>query len=132
MEPVYRYYPWNALLKSGANGCAVSEYGRALMRDMMMVYAHDKERYARLSGHGFRMLAEAMEADLPYQVDCPALLICGDRDQAGSTKRYNRAWHKKTGIPLEWIADAGHNSNTDQPQRINSILERFLAALSAV
>lgn len=129
VEPVYRCYPWDLLLRAGASGCAVSEYGRALMRDMMMVYAHDKERYARLSGHGFRILAEAMEADLPYRVDCPALLLCGDRDRAGSTKRYNRAWHKKSGIPLEWIADAGHNSNTDQPERINSILERFLAGL---
>ena len=32
MEPVYFYYPWKALLKSGTNGVATSEYGRRLMR----------------------------------------------------------------------------------------------------
>ena len=76
------------------------------MRDIMMVYDGDQIRYAKLSGHGFRMLAEAMEKDLPYMIPCPAILICGEKDRVGSTRRYNRAWHDKTGIPLEWIKDA--------------------------
>ena len=31
MEPVYRWYPWKWLLKSGTNGVATTEYGRKLM-----------------------------------------------------------------------------------------------------
>lgn len=126
MEPVYRHYPWKFLLKSGTNGIATSRYGRKLMLDMMMVYDGDQARYAKLSGHGFRMLAEAMEADLPYKIPCPALLICGEKDHAGSCIRYNKAWHRYTGIPLEWIKDAGHNSNTDAPDTVNSLIEAFL------
>ena len=126
MEPVYRRYPWKALLKSGADGVATSPYGRALMREIMMTYDGDQDRYVRLSGHGFRMLAEAMEADLPYRIPCPALLICGEKDRAGSCIRYNKAWHKKTGIPLEWIPGAGHNSNTDAPERVNDLIEGLL------
>ena len=129
MEPVYRRYPWKALLRSGTNGVATSEYGRALMREIMMVYDGDQERYARISGHGFRMLAEAMEADLPYELRCPALLICGEKDRAGSCIRYNKAWHKNTGIPLEWIKGAGHNSNTDAPDAVNRLIEDFLKKL---
>lgn len=129
MEPVYRRYPWKFLLKSGPNGCAVSGYGRELMREMMLAYGQDQERYARLSGHGFRMLADAMEADLPYRLDCPALLICGRKDRAGSTKRYNKAWHKQSGIPLEWIENAGHNSNTDQPEIVNALVQQFVGSL---
>ena len=129
MEPVYRHYPWKSLLNSGTNGVATTAYGRKLMHDMMMVYDGDQERYAKLSGHGFRMLAEAMEADLPYRLPCPALLICGEKDRAGSTARYNRAWHKKTGIPLEWIKGAGHNSNTDKPETVNALIQRFAEAL---
>ena len=123
MEPVYRWYPWNLLLKQGTNGVAVSEYGRSLMREIMMTYDGNQERYAKLSGHGFRMLAEAMEDDLPYEIKCPALLICGEKDRAGSCIRYNKAWHKNTGIPLEWIKNAGHNSNTDQPEIVNRLIE---------
>ncbi len=126
MEPVYRYYPWKWLLQTGTNGVATSEYGRRLMREIMMTYDGDKERYAKLSGHGFRMLAQAMEADLPYELKCPALLICGEEDRAGSCIRYNKAWHKKTGIPIKWIKGAGHNSNTDKPELINEIINNFV------
>lgn len=126
MEPVYACYPWKALLKAGTNGVAVSAYGRQLMRDMMMVYDGDKKRYAELSGHGFRILAQAMEMDLPYKIECPALLICGEQDHAGSCIRYNKAWHKHTGIPLEWIKGAGHNSNTDAPETVNRLIENLV------
>lgn len=129
MEPVYRYYPWKSLLKTGSNGVAVSEYGRKLMHDIMMIYDGDQKRYAKLSGHGFCMLARAMEADLPYVIDCTALLICGEKDQACSTKRYNKEWHKRSGIPIEWIQNAGHNSNTDQPEIVNSFIEKFVQKL---
>ena len=126
MEPVYRHYPWRLLLKSGTNGVAVTEYGRKLMRDMMLVYEGDQKRYAALSGHGFRMLAEAMEADLNYEIKCPALLICGRKDHAGSCVRYNKAWHRRTGIPIEWIENAGHNSNTDAPEAVKAYIERLI------
>lgn len=126
MEPVYACYPWKALLKAGTNGVAVSAYGRQLMRDMMMVYNGDKKRYAELSGHGFRILARAMEMDLPYKIECLALLICGEQDHAGSCIRYNKAWHKHTGIPLEWIKGAGHNSNTDAPGTVNRLIENLV------
>lgn len=129
MAPVYRYYPWKSLLKSGTNGVAQSEYGRKLMYDMMMAYDGDQARYAQISGHGYRMLAEAMKADLPYEIKCPALLICGEKDRAGSCIRYNKAWHRNTGIPIAWIEDAGHNSNTDKPEAVNRLIQEFLGKL---
>ena len=125
MEPVYFYYPWKSLLKSGTNGVAVSEYGRKLMYEIMMVYSGDKKRYSQIAGHGFKILANAIETNLPYEIKCPALLICGEQDHAGSCIRYNKAWHKNTGIPLEWIKDAGHNSNTDKPEIVNQLIERI-------
>ena len=129
MAPVYRHYPWKSLLKTGSNGVATTEYGRKLMLEMMMTYDGDQERYASLAGHGYKMLAEAMEADLPYEIKCPALLICGEKDHAGSCIRYNKVWHKKTGIPLQWIAGAGHNSNTDRPEIVNKLIDDFAGRL---
>jgi len=126
LEPVYRYYPWKSLLKAGANGVAISEYGRKLMHDIMMTYDGNQERYAKISGHGFKILAEAMEADLPYEINCPAQLICGEKDHAGSCIRYNKTWHKNSGIPIAWIKNAGHNSNTDAPEEVNSLIEGLI------
>ncbi len=129
MEPVYRRYPWKLLLRQGCNGVATSEYGRSLMRSMMMTYDGDQARYAGLAGHGFRILAEAVEAKYPYDIRCPALLICGTEDRAGSCIRYSRAWHRKSGIPIEWIKGAGHNANTDKPEEINRLIEEFTGGI---
>ena len=129
MGPIYRHYPWKMLLKQGSNGVATSEYGRQLMLDMMMTYNDNQERYALLAGSGYKMLAEAMEANLPYQIKCPAMLCCGTKDHAGSCIRYNKAWHKNTGIPLHWIEGAGHNSNTDKPDEINRLIEEFVGKI---
>jgi len=70
-----------------------------------------------------------MEKDLPYEIKCPAVLICGEKDHAGSCIRYNKAWHKNTGIPIHWIKDAGHNSNTDVPEQVNQIIDEFVKGL---
>ena len=126
-EPMYRAFPWKSLRKLGIEGCSKTEYGRSLMAQFIDSYT--KEEYCRLSGHGMKMLAEAMEADLPYAIDCPAILICGEKDQAGSAKSYNRRWAKREGLPVFWIRDAGHNSNTDKPEEVNEILRAFVRKL---
>lgn len=127
MEPVYAHYPWKLLVKSGSEGVATSAYGRSLMRDMMLVYDGDQKRYAKIAGHGYRILVKAIEENLPYALQCPALLLCGTRDHAGACRRYNKAWHQKTNIPLKWIEGAGHNANTDKPALINHLIEAFLS-----
>ena len=58
-----------------------------------------------------------------------SLLICGTQDHAGSCIRYNKAWHQKSKIPLKWIEGAGHNSNTDKPELINSLIKEFAAGI---
>lgn len=127
--PVYAHYPWKLLLKQGTEGVATSDYGKSLMREMMLVYDGNQKRYAQIAGHGFRILAEAMEKDLPYELKCPTLLICGTQDHAGSCIRYNKAWHRKSKIPLKWIEGAGHNSNTDKPEQINHLIEEFIESI---
>ncbi len=126
-EPMYRAFPWKMLRKIGAGGCSETEYGRGLMEHFIDSYT--KEEYCRLSGHGMKMLADAMDANLPYEIDCPSVLICGEKDRAGSAKSYNRRWAKKEGMRVCWIKDAGHNSNTDRPEEVNRIIREFVRAL---
>ena len=126
-EPMYRAFPWNTLRALGSRGCSETEYGRTLMEHFIDSYT--KDEYCRLAGHGMKMLADAMEADLPYMIDCPAILICGEKDQAGSAKSYNRRWAKKEGLPVNWIKNAGHNANTDRPEEVNHIIREFIRTL---
>ncbi len=121
-EWMYRMFPWKLLVRSGMMGCAQTQYGRDLMRDMMLSYSH--KEYCALAGHGYRILADAMVADLPYEISCPALLICGEKDQ--SAKRYNKVWDATENLPIYWVPAAGHNSNTDCPDLVNARIEEFL------
>ena len=127
MEPVYRAFPWKLLQQAAAEGASTSEYGRKLMRHFIRSYTRDE--YCRLAAHGMGMLAEAMEADLSFEIGCPAILICGEKDNAGSARSYNRRWAAREGLPIFWIKGAGHNANTDRPDEVNGIIRRFTESL---
>lgn len=124
-EPVYRMFSWNFLLKAGSKGVATTEYGQKNMYEMMLAYNDNPDEYYKLISYEYRLLAEAIEKDLPYELNCKSLLICGKKDQAGYTRKYNKKWHEATGIPIRWIENAGHNSNADKPEEINHIIEEF-------
>lgn len=126
-EGMYLAFPWKLLVRVGTNGTAASEYGRALMKYFMESY--EKREYCALADHGFRIVAQSVEAGRAYDISCPALLICGEKDGAGSARRYNRAWTKQDGLPLVWVPGAGHNSNTDAPEFVNGEIARFLSTL---
>lgn len=70
METIYRYWPWKSLLKLGTYNVATSDYGRKLMYDIMMTYDGDKERYSQLVGHGYKIIANAIEANKHYEIKC--------------------------------------------------------------
>lgn len=124
---MYLSIPWKTLVRLGSKGNAVTPYAQNIMRDMMLDY--QKREYCELAAHGFTVLADAVEANRPYIISCPYLLICGEEDKAGSAKRYNRAWEKNTGTQVHWIPNAGHNSNGDNPIAINKCIEAFINSL---
>lgn len=123
-KTMFELFPWKTLVNLGSKNNATSPYGQKLMNTMMLDYT--KGEYCELSAHGFRVLAEAVEADRPYRIDCPVLIVCGEMDKAGSAKRYNREWEAREGYPIHWIEGAGHNSNTDRPDEFNTAIEAFL------
>ena len=126
-EWMYLAFPWKLLVRVGVNGTATSAYGRALMKYFMESY--EKREYCALADHGYRIVAQAVEAGRAYDIRCPALLLCGERDGAGSAKRYNRAWTKQDGVPLVWVPGAGHNSNTDEAELVNREIDQFVSSL---
>ena len=121
---MYRCIPWGLLVKLGSTGTAQSEYGRGLMERTMREYT--PKEYCKLADHGYRLLSLAAQAHGDWEPNCPVLLLCGEKDGAGSSKRYNRRWTKRTGFPLVWLKGAGHNSNTDVPGEVNRLIETFM------
>ena len=97
------------------------------MRSFMDGYT--KHDYVNLAAHGYRVLADAIEAGRDYDIDCPALLLCGEKDRAGDVKAFNRKWTTGEGIPLVWVPGAGHNANVDAPDFVNAQIEGFIMGL---
>ncbi|MDO4536836.1 MAG: alpha/beta hydrolase [Coriobacteriales bacterium] len=126
---MYTAIPWGLLKPWGTRGAATSAAGRANMRSFMDSYS--KTEYVELAAHGYKMLADAVEAERAYDIDCPALLLCGEKDHAGDVKPFNRKWAAGEGIELVWVPGAGHNSNVDAPAFVNVQLERFVAGIAA-
>ncbi len=126
---MYRSIPWKLLLRWGITGTSVSDYGRRLMERTWAVY--DKKEYCELASHGYRIAAEAVEAKQEYSITCPVLLLCGEKDAAGSVRRYNKCWTKQDGHRLVWLKNAGHNSNTDVPEQVNQLIEEFMITVFA-
>ena len=124
---MYEMIPWKLLLKWGISGTSQTACGRELMEKTWAAYT--REEYLDLTVHGYRILGEAVEARPEYKIDCPAMLLCGEKDAAGSSKRYNRRWTKEEGHPLHWLKGAGHNSNTDAPEEVNRLIGGFLNTL---
>ena len=125
---MYMSIPWKLLIAWGSKGTAQSAYGRQLMKQTMESY--EKVEYCELADHGYRILVESIEAGHPYNLKCPVLLLCGKKDGAGSAKRYNRQWTKQDSHPLIWLENAGHNSNTDVPQRVNQLIDDFVMKIN--
>lgn len=122
---MYMSIPWKLLVKWGSSGTATSDYGRKLMKSFLLDYS--KEEYCTLADYGYRILAQTVEADKDYDITCPALLLCGEKDGAGSAKSYNRRWTKQDGHRLIWLKNAGHNANTDVPDVVNDIIDKFVS-----
>lgn len=124
---MYLSIPWRLLKRWGSFGTAATPHGRAQMRAMMERY--ERREYCELAAHGYLMLADAIDACRPYAIDCPALLLCGERDKAGDVRPFNKKWNEVEGISLVWVPRAGHNSNVDNPEFVNSQIEHFLHSI---
>ena len=61
---------------------------------------------------------------------CPAMLIVGEHDKVGNVLKYNLKWHEKQNYTLQIIPNASHNSNSDNPEECNKLIDEFLSELN--
>lgn len=126
---MYLSFPWKTLITLGSTGTSKSPFGQQIMRDMMLSF--NKREFCKLAAHGYKALAKAVETERSYEIDCPVLLICGTKDAAGSTKRYNREWEMRSDNMVHWIEGAGHNANCDEPELVNKLIKQFVESIQS-
>ncbi len=123
---LYEMIPWKLLLQWSVNGNAQTGYGRKLMRRMIEPYG--KSEFCALTAYGFRILSDAAANAPSDPLPVPTLLLCGEKDTAGSVRRYNKAWAAAEQLPLVQVPDAGHCANADAPDFVNEEIDKFLQA----
>lgn len=126
---MYLSIPWVILKPWAQRGVSTSALGRSQMRTFMGSYT--KSEYCDLVSYCYIKLADAIDENRPYVIDCPALLLCGEKDAAGDVKAFNRKWTAGDDIELVWVPGAGHVSNADNPTFVNAQIEQFLTNLDS-
>ena len=90
---------------------------------LQMLAPYTKREMCHLMGLCY---AGFLKDNCNLEINCPVLLILGEKDKTGKVKQYNREWAKQTGYSLEIIRGAAHNANVDKPQEVNDCIRKFL------
>ena len=99
----------------------VTQAGYANMISMLVPYG--KKEICHLMGIGY---AGFLEDNCELKIECPVLLLVGEKDNTGKVKQYNKARSRRTGSDIIWIPNAAHNSNVDNPEFVNVCIKKFL------
>ncbi len=120
-KPIFLLYPWKTLIAQSAAACSNREAVREYVR----------ECFAGMEKSGFidimMSLTASLHEDEEYQFPKPVLLLCGVDDKSGNIKKVAAPWAKSDpNCTLKMIADAGHNSNQDNPEEVNQAIYEFI------
>lgn len=122
LEWMCKCFPDRILRKSMAKMCGVTDIARNRMERMLESYTKNELCHLMYIGEA-AFIPENKNIDL----HCKTLLILGEKDRVGKVSAYNKEWAKRTGYSLEIIKGAAHNSNDDNPNEVNSIIEKFIS-----
>lgn len=114
-------FPLKTIKKVIAKQNTVTQDGYDNMMSMLEPY--EKKELCHLMGIGY---AGFLEDNCEIKIECPVLLILGEKDNTGKVSIYNQQWTKRTGFALKIIENAAHNSNVDQPDKVNTKIQEFL------
>jgi pimeloyl-ACP methyl ester carboxylesterase len=121
VEWMAKLFPHGTLKKAIARQCTLTKAGYDNMISMLEPFR--KNELCHLMGLGY---ASFIEDNCNLEIKCPAVLIVGEKDRTGKVKKYNEQWKQNTGFQLEIVKEAAHNSNVDQPDQVNKIIDTFI------
>ena len=124
LEWMCKLFPDSVLRKSMAKMCGVTSDARERMESMLADYSKKELCHLMYIGE-----AAFIPENKCIKLPCDSILLLGDKDQVGKVAAYNKEWSSKTGYPLMIIKNAAHNSNDDNPEDVNKIIEGFLLSI---
>jgi pimeloyl-ACP methyl ester carboxylesterase len=89
-----------------------------------------REDVVRLHGTGRRLLPEIRDPFELGRIDCPVLLVWGDRDRLVYSTGSDRVLREVPGSRIEVLERCGHCPQVEVPDRLAELIERFVASSS--
>lgn len=124
IEWMSKLFPEKLLRYSMVKQNSISDIGQSNMKKMISIYS--KKELCHLMGMGY---IGFLEDNRSFDITCPTLLLVGEKDRTGKVKKYNKEWSSRTGIKRIMIPNAAHNSNMDNPEKVNQYIEEFIENL---
>lgn len=121
VAPMAKWFGDGMLRKSMAKSVSTTDYSYQKMMEMLAPLS--KKQIIEQMDIAYGKFAEE-NRDITLQ--CPVLLLLGDKDKTGKVSQYCREWAKQTGYPLHMIKNAAHFSNGDNAKQVNQEIEDFL------
>lgn len=124
---MFNMYSYKSLINTMAKNCSSTENAFKNMLSMLEIYK--KKELCRLLYIGFAGFIPEM---CDIKIKCPVWLVVGENDKTGKVRYYNEEWHARNDYPLHIIKDASHNANDDQPEKVNELINEFIAQLDII
>ena len=127
VKPMAKWFTDKMLRSSMAKSISVTDYSYNKMIEILASLSKEQIIEQMDIAYG-KFAQENRNLDL----DCPVLILLGDKDRTGKVKQYCRAWAKKTGYPLHIIKNASHFSNGDNAKQVNSEIDQFIKFVGVI
>lgn len=115
-------YPWKTLIRQSAKARANTDS----VRDYIYC-CFNKLDIQTFVDVMMDMVGKCLHKDRGYRFRQPVLLFCGVDDKLGNIRKVAAPWTKEDrNITLYMVEHAGHNSNQDQPESVNTLMRNFL------
>lgn len=115
VKTMAKWFTDKTLRKSMAKSVAVTDYSYNKMIEMLKPMSKEQIIEQMDIAYG-KLASEIRDIDL----NCPVLILLGDKDKTGKVKQYCAEWARKTGYPLHIIKNAAHFSNGDNAEQVNT------------
>jgi len=122
-EPVFRLYPYKALVDQSLTLVANSKESQEFLRPAME--ALSKEDYIQI----MIATADCLHYEPGYRINKPLLLMVGDKDMTGNIHKAMPAWaRQEPDCRFVIIPNAKHAANLDNPNFFHKTLLDFLTS----
>ena len=120
-KPLLALYPFKTLVEQSAKQCGLTERTRDYVRGVF--YKSNKDKMIEIT----LAVLKCLEEDKDYVTPVPTLLLCGRQDISGNIRKAMPKWAESDPkCKFVWVENAGHCSNLDAPEFVNTEIKRFL------